>query len=92
MTLSSSLPPDVAVGSIDLGPERLLYTFVNSSTLAGRLAALGGSVFLLIIFLYFYDLAVNGNARQDEDVNEANLEYSDPYGYYHYDSTTRIKR
>ena len=52
-TLSTSLPADVAVGSIDIGPERLLYTFVNSSTLAGGLAAVGGSVFLLIIFLYF---------------------------------------
>ena len=91
-TLSTSLPADVAVGSIDIGPERLLYTFVNSSTLAGGLAAVGGSVFLLIIFLYFYDLAVNGNKRQDESINDVNFDYADPYGYYNFDSTTRIKR
>ena len=92
MTLSSSLPPDVAVGSIDIGPERLLYTFVNSTTLAGGLAAVGGAIFLLIIFLYFYDLAVNGTKRQDDNINDANFDYNDPYGYYHFDSTTRIKR
>ena len=92
-TLQTSLPQDVAVGAFEIANQRLLYTYFNSTTLSGGLALVGGSFLLFVIFLYFYDLAENGNKRSDENgesINDVSFDYSDPYGYY--DPTTRIKR
>ena len=52
-----------------------------------------GSFLVFVIFLYFYDLAENGNKRSDDSedsINDVKFDYNDPYGYY--DHTTRIKR
>lgn len=90
---SSSLPEDVAVGAIEIANQRLLYTYFNSTTLSGGLALVAGSFLVFVIFLYFYDLAENGNKRSDDSedsINDVKFDYNDPYGYY--DHTTRIKR
>jgi len=91
---SSSLPQDVAVGAIEIANQRLLYTYFNSTTLSGGLALVAGSFLVFVIFLYFYDLAENGNKRSDDSsedsINDVKFDYNDPYGYY--DHTTRIKR
>ena len=91
--VSSDLSQDVAVGALEIGAQRLLYTYFNSTALSGGLAAVGGAVLFFVIFLYFYDLAENGSNKRnddgqtDKDVN--NFGY-DHYG--HFDSTTRIRR
>ena len=86
-----NLPQDVAVGAFEIGSQRLLYTYFNSTTLSGGLALVGGSFLLFVLFLYFYDLAENGSTkRKDEDnINDFIFDYNDPYGF---DPTTRIKR
>ena len=88
--VSPNLSQDVAVGALEIGAQRLLYTYFNSTALSGGLAAVGGAVLFFVIFLYFYDLAENGsNKRNDTDKDVNN------FGYGHYgqfDSTTRIRR
>ena len=88
----SNLPQDVAVGALEIGSQRLTYTYFNSSTLSGGLALVGVAFLAFVIFLYFYDIAENGsNKRQDNDkINDASFDYNDPYGYI--DSTTRLRR
>ena len=93
-TLSpADLAEDVAVGAIELGSQRLLYTYFNSTTLSGGLALVGGAMLLFVVFLYFYDLAENGSTKRNDggdSVHDASFDYNDPYGYF--DPTTRIRR
>ena len=91
--VSPNLSQDVAVGALEIGAQRLLYTYFNSTALSGGLAAVGGAVLLFVIFLYFYDLAENGsNKRNDDDPDkDVNFSYSGSH-YGHFDSTTRIRR
>ena len=87
-----NLPQDVAVGALEIGSQRLIYTYFNSTTLSGGLALVGVAFLAFVVFLYFYDIAENGsNKRQDDvPVNDASFDYNDPYGYI--DSTTRLRR
>ena len=89
---SPTLSEGVAVGAFEVGAQRLIYTYFNSTALSGGLAAVGGAVLFFVIFLYFYDLAENGsNKRNDDDTdNDVNNFGYDHYG--HFDSTTRIRR
>ena len=89
---AENLPNDVAVGALEIGSQRLLYTYFNSTTLSGGLALVGGATLLFVIFLYFYDIAENGTKRKDsgDSINDFNFDYNDPYGYI--DMTTRIRR
>lgn len=88
----SNLPQDVAVGALEIGSQRLIYTYFNSTTLSGGLALVGVAFLAFVVFLYFYDIAENGsNKRQDDDpINDASFDYNDPYGYI--DPTTRLRR
>ena len=89
----STIPDDVAVGALGLGSVRLLYTYVNSTTLFSSLALVFGGVIGIAVFLFLYDLAVNGDTARDDNINEANFDYLDPYGYSNsFDATTRIRK
>jgi len=92
----SGIPEDVAVGEIAFGESRFLYTYVNSSNILTALALVAVGIFSVAIFLYLYDLLVNGESsgyNRNGSVNEADFDYYDPYGYNNsFDATTRIKR
>jgi hypothetical protein len=92
----SGIPEDVAVGEIAFGESRLLYTYVNSSNIITVLAAGAVGIFSVAIFLYLYDLYITGSGKgynRNDNVNEADFDYYDPYGYTSsFDPTTRIKK
>merc|ERR1711881_465159 len=92
----SGIPEDVAVGEIAFGESRLLYTYVNSSNIITVLAAGAIGIFSIAIFLYLYDLFITGGGsgyNRNDNVNETNFDYYDPYGYTNsFDPTTRIRR
>jgi len=92
----SGIPEDVAVGEIAFGESRLLYTYVNSSNIITVLAAGAIGIFSVAIFLYLYDLFITGGGKgynRNDNVNEADFDYYDPYGYTSsFDPTTRIKK
>lgn len=90
--VSPNLSQDVAVGALEIGAQRLLYTYFNSTALSGGLAAVGGAVLFFVIFLYFYDLAENGSNKRNDDETDKDV-YNLGYDHYgHFDSTTRIRR
>jgi len=92
----SGIPEDVAVGEITFGESRLLYTYVNSSNIVTVLAAGAIGIFSIAIFLYLYDLFITGGGsgyNRNDNVNESNFDYYDPYGYNSsFDPTTRIRK